>query len=297
MARMSTHTHDDVDWASRLSALRRFALLEHEPLATVAARLTEGLGEGATVVDVGCGAGGMSSALAAALQRGGGGTMVLVDAVDEVLAAAQEAVTTTLSASSGAGVSVETVLADAGTAELRDLVPAADVVWASAVVHHLPDQQAAITRLADALRSGGLLAVAEGGLETRCLPWDLGVGRPGLEQRLNAGRDEWFGELRATMPDAVRMPYGWTAALGRAGLAATGSFGYLIDHPAPAGPFVREFAVERVEWLSEAAGERLDPEDREAVQRLLDSGAPEYVGTRDDIYLLSARTVHHGRRP
>ncbi|WP_199434290.1 methyltransferase domain-containing protein [Qaidamihabitans albus] len=296
---MSAHTHDDIDWAARLSAMRRLDLLERECLASVAARITEHLPDSATVIDVGCGAGGMSAALAAALRRRGGGTLILVDAVDELLAAASEAAVAAaaMPTPTAAEVRVETVVADVGTVDLHEMVPPADLIWASAVVHHLPDQQAAIARLARVLRAGGRLAVAEGGLETRCLPWDVGVGEPGLEQRLNAARNDWFAELRATIPDAVPMPYGWTTALDRAGLTETGSFSYLIDHPAPGDSTVRDFAAERLAWLAEVTGERISDLDRAAVRRLLDPGWPEYLGARDDVFLLFARTVHHGRLP
>ncbi|PRX43557.1 methyltransferase family protein [Prauserella shujinwangii] len=272
--------------------MRRLDQLEREPLAAVAARLTADLPDAATVVDIGSGSGGMSAALAAALRGRGGGTLVLVDAVDELLAAARESAL----AEAGADVRVETVVADAATAELPELLPRADLVWGSAVVHHLPDQQAAVNRFAEMLRPGGLLAVAEGGLETSCLPWDVGVGTPGLEQRLNAARNAWFGELRAGMPEAVRMPHGWTTALRRAGLVGTSSFTYLIDHPAPGGPLVQEFAAERLGWLAEIAEDRVSAEDSDAARRLLDPEAPEYLGHRDDVFVLSARTVHYGHR-
>ncbi|WP_112280868.1 class I SAM-dependent methyltransferase [Prauserella muralis] len=288
---MSAHTHDDIDWAARLSAMRRLDALEQDAITAVASRLTAELPADAVVVDVGSGSGGMSAALAEAL-RGRGGTLVLVDAVDELLEAARDAAVER----GGARVRVDTVIADAGSDDLGTLVPPADLLWASAVVHHLPDQQAAVDRLVGVLRPGGLLAVAEGGLDARCLPWDLGVGDPGLELRLNAARDAWFERLRATMPDAVRMPYGWTSALRRAGLSDVHSFSYLLDHPAPAGVAVRDFVVERITWLGETVGEWLSEADKEAVRRLLDPGSADYLGARDDLYLLNARTVHHGRR-
>ncbi|MEU6645850.1 class I SAM-dependent methyltransferase [Saccharomonospora sp. NPDC046836] len=290
---MPAHTHDHVDWASRLTALRRQDSLERDPLTVVATRLGSGLPQGATVVDVGSGAGGMSAALTHTLRQHGGGTMILVDAVDELLAAAQDSA----SAVGDGTVNLRTVGADVGSQALQELVPAADLVWASAVVHHLPDQQVAVDRLAAALRPSGMLAVSEGGLDTRCLPWDMGFGKPGLELRLNAIRDSWFEQLRATMPEAVRMPYGWTTALRHAGLVDVGSFTYLVDHPAPADDLVREFAIDRIGWLAEIAEDQLDAADRATARRLLDPDAPEYLGARDDLYLLSARTVHYGRRP
>lgn len=290
---VSAHTHDDVDWAARLAGMRRLDELERSALADVASKLVADLPSGATVVDVGSGSGGMSAALAEALRTRGGGTVVLVDAVDELLAAAAQQ-------ARGAGgdhVTVHEVVADAGTQPLADAVPGADLVWASAVVHHLPDQQLAVDRLVAALNPGGVLAVAEGGLGMRCLPWDLGLGRPGLELRLLAHRDAWFEDMRADMPDARRMGHGWNVALGRAGLEHVSSFSYVVDYPAPGGPAVREFVLDHLDGLAGMVEDRLGDEDRETVQRLLDPQDREHLGHRDDLYLLSTRTVHVGTRP
>lgn len=290
---MSAHTHDDIDWADRLTALRRFDALERTALSAVAARLAADLPSNPVVVDVGSGAGGMSVALAESLTRRGGGRLILVDAVGELLTAAHDAATAVVDST----VQVSTVCADVGTAELRDLLPEADLVWAASVLHHLPDQQSAVNRLAETLRPAGRLAVAEGGFPARCLPWDLGVGNPGLEDRLNVARVAWFEQMRATMPGVVRMPYGWNTALTRAGLAEGSSFTYLVEHPAPADAAVREFAVERITWLTEMAEDRISDEDREAACRLVDPDGPDYLGHCDDVYLLSARTVYTARRP
>lgn len=293
MGEMAAHTHDDVDWAARLSGMRRLDAIESAATAEVADRLTRGLAAGATVVDVGSGAGGMSAPLAASLRAKGGGTVVTVDAVDELIAAAGDAARQ----AGGASVTVEEIVADAGTEPLAALVEPADLVWASAVVHHLPDQQAAVDRLAAALRPGGVLALAEGGLGMRCLPWDLGVGRPGLELRLLGHRDAWFEDMRSSMPDAVRMDYGWTTALARAGLTAVTSFTYLVDHPAPVGDRVREFVLDHISGLAEMTADRTDAADREAVGLILDPTRVEYLGRRDDVHVLSARTVHVGTKP
>lgn len=287
---MAAHTHDDVDWAARLSSMRTLAELESTATAGVADRITGHLATGATVVDVGSGAGGMSAALAASLSARGGGTVVVVDAVDELIAAAG----TAAREAGGGAVTVDEIVADAGVEPLADLVAPADLVWASAVVHHLPDQQAAVDRLAAALRPGGVLAVAEGGLGMRCLPWDLGIGRPGLELRLLAHRDAWFEEMRASMPDVVRMGYGWTTALARAGLTGVTSFTYLVDEPAPVGERVREFVLDHIRGLAEMADDRMDAADRDTVARLLDPAAADHLGRREDVHLLSARTVYLG---
>ncbi|WP_158886422.1 class I SAM-dependent methyltransferase [Amycolatopsis anabasis] len=292
------HTHDDVDWAERLPALRRADELDAEALAEAAARLTGGLPAGATVVDVGSGAGGMSAALATVLSKQAGGRLVLVDAVPELLAAATETATAAVSGvSDGQAVRIETVHADAAAEDLPEHVPPADLVWASGLVHHLPDQQAAVATLTGMLRRAGILALGEGGLDTRCLPWDLGVGEPGLEQRLLAGRARWFLDMRTAMPGSVRMPYGWSEALNRAGLIDVGSFSTLIDHPAPASAALRAYVVGQIEWLADTAADHLGEDDRNVVRRLLDPDAAEFLGNRDDLYLLTSHTIHYGRKP
>src|SRR5438105_4773035 len=123
MGVVTAHTHDDVDWAERLPTLRRANALDAGTLAEVAARLTGDLPENATVADIGCGAGGMSAAMATALSRHAGGTLILVDAVPELLAAATEAAATAATAAGGRDVRVDTVHADVAAGNLSALIP------------------------------------------------------------------------------------------------------------------------------------------------------------------------------
>jgi SAM-dependent methyltransferase len=291
MVVMSAHTHDDVDWAARLPAMRRADALDAEAHGGVAARLIADLPDRPTIVDAGCGTGGMSAAFAAQMATRSGGFLILVDATEELLAEAEKAT----ASAAGADVRIETVVADVVGGHLHELVPPADLVWASAMVHHLPDQQAGLNELAGGLRPGGLLAITEGGLQMQCLPWDLGLGKPGLEYRLLAARDDWFGELRAGMAGTVPLPYGWNIALGKAGLTDVSAFSYLHDHPAPGSDAVRGFVADRVAWLADVGDDRISQADRETVNRLTDPADPAYLGARDDVFLLGTRTVHFGR--
>lgn len=308
------HTHDHIDWAARIPELRQVDALHAAAFAEIAVRLSASLPANPTVVDVGSGAGGMSRALAAVLAQRGGGTLLLVDAVPELLAVAADharggaedpaaALGSMSTGPDGAAdshsagkVEINTVHADVAELALSELVPAADLIWAASMVHHLPDQQAGVSAFAGALASGGVLAVAEGGLEKRTLPWDLGIGRPGLERRLQAARDDAFGEMRESIDGTTRMPYGWSTALTRAGLRDVSSFSSLVDHPAPPSNPVREYVISNLTDLAETVDERLTVEDREAVRRLLDPADPGYLGRRDDLYLLGTRTVHFGRK-
>lgn len=297
VARMAhTHTHDNIDWPTRLASLRRADDLDVVYDRQVADRLVGLLGAASepVVVDVGSGGGGMSAAFAGALAaRGGGGRVVLSDAVGELLDAAAAHVRDVVA---DASVVVEAVQADASSEQLAEQLPPANLVWASRVVHHLPDQQRAIDELARVLAPGGWLALCEGGLATRCLPWDLGIGEPGLGSRLTAARDNWFVGMRGDMPGVKSLPIGWTKALAVAGLTEVFSFSYVIDHPAPASDEVRKSVVDWLAWLYGVGEDQFSATDRETVARLLDPADEAYVGARDDVFILGASTVHLGRK-
>ncbi len=289
------HTHDGIDWNDRLTALRRADETTAESDRRVAERLVDLMASGDTppvVVDIGSGAGGMSAAFASVLASRGGGRVVLADAVDALLSAATEYVTQ----AAGDKVRVDAVSVDAADDGLVSALPEADLVWASRVVHHLPDQQQAINRLTTVLTPGGWLALSEGGLRTQCLPWDIGIGNPGLGDRLLAARDAWFVRMRDGIPGSVRLPIGWTRALDEAGLTDTWSFSYVTDLPAPASELVRLSIVDWLGWMSAVGEEYLDETDRRTVERLLDQNDEAYVATRDDVFLLGATTVHLGRK-
>jgi SAM-dependent methyltransferase len=106
---------------------------------------------------------------------------------------------------------------DSVVADGLDGLPAADLVWASHVAHHLPDQRRMVAALATWLAPGGCLALAEGGLSMRCLPWDVGIGEPGLQDRLIAAHGVWFHGMRTGIPGSVRLPVGWNLVLAEAG--------------------------------------------------------------------------------
>ncbi|WP_084535591.1 class I SAM-dependent methyltransferase [Nocardia yamanashiensis] len=290
------HTHDGIDWTQLLDNLRRDDAMAAVTNAEIARRLialpNDG-GDRPTVMDAGAGAGGQSAAFAKELAARGGGRLVIVDATPELLDVAKEAAERALDGSDS--VTIETIQADAAAADLAEQLPAADLVWASRMVHHLPDQQAGTTGLAGVVRPGGWLALAEGGLPIRCLPWELGLGRPGLQDRLLAARDAGFAQMRADIEGSVPMPYGWNTALSRAGLTDVTSFSVLTDHPAPPTDDVRESVIAWLGFLRERAVD-LDDTDKTTLDALLDPAAPTFLGHRDDIYMLGATTVFIGRR-
>jgi len=281
---------EELVWAEQAAALDHSAALL-APLDVAAADWLQPPA-GGTVADVGCGAGGMTVVLAERV--GAGGVVYAVDGEPALLDLARRR-----AAARGVAAWTRVVKADLEGDEnlATTITEAVDLIWAAHVVHHLPDQQAGIDRFARLLRPGGRLALAEGGFPLVMLPSDLGVGAPGLEARLRAAEDAWFGDLRASMPGVVGAPHGWPVLLAAAGLVEVTARSFLLDRPAPLGEDDRDFVVHSLGKRVERVGERLDGDDRAAWSRLLDRDGPDWVGRRADLYLLSVRTVHVGRRP
>jgi SAM-dependent methyltransferase len=291
---MTTLPAYQVDWAQQAGHLTDAAREDHAWHLAVArdlVRRTDRL-----ALDVGCGAAGMTLAIARVMTCG---RIIAADSDPEILDAARAHVQTEWT---DPRVAIDVVRADLanGVVALREALPTgADLLWASACVHHVGDQQAALAALATLLRSGGRLALAEGGLPARRLPWDLGIGDPGLEMRLQAAEDAWFARMRAHLPQARRMPYGWTEALHRAGLAPVTTRTTLWEKPVPLQ------RVDRLAVVAELAHrvDRLRPTmliqdgDLAAWRRLLDPDDVAWLGHREDLSSLVARSVHIGLRP
>ena len=279
------HHTPDVNWADVVDHMDRGAAISRPMNEQVVAWLH--LPTGARVTDVGCGAGGMTVLLAAAV--GPDGSVVAVDGEPALLAA-----TTARCEHAGFGDRIETLQHDLsdGPPPLADL----DLAWAAGVVHHLGDQQATVNGLATMLAAGGRLALAEGGLPQRCLPWDVGVGEPGLEDQLAAAEADWFAAMRRDQPGTQRTPYGWSLVLATAGLTEVTSKSFLLDLPPPLDDEVRTHQTESFGVRVERVGERLTGDDRDAWDRLLDPDGSDYLGRRDDLHVLSATTVHVGTR-
>lgn len=296
----------EIDWAEQAGRLRAAAQGEADWNAMVATSLVRDSDK--VAADIGCGGGGMAKALAEALPDGT--TVVAIDADPDVLEQARE--------HTAGLVRCELASMDDGAEPLRRAIAApADLIWASASVHHAADQQAAIDALASLLAPGGRLALAEGGLPARNLPWELGVGEPGLELRLDLAQDRWFKVMRDSLPGSVPMPYGWTEALTRAGLTGVTTRSILTEVSPPLSPERLEHVVSqfrhRVERLTADAEPHghghghghhvpadvdwLSADDLAAWEQLLDPDDAHYLGRRTDLAVLSVRSIHVGHAP
>jgi SAM-dependent methyltransferase len=282
------HVHDDVDWVQQAAALAAWDGLEEDRNRAIVEWL--GVRSGATVVDVGSGAGGMAAALLDAV--GEPGTVILVDGARELLDIAQRRV-------QRPGHHVMTINADLEHEQLSGVLPhgRSDLVHASAVVHHLDDELAAIRSFAEVVRPGGKVVVGEGGLGHRFLPADCGVGRPGLEQRLAVAEEAWFWDEVRPADATVRTGRGWDVLLAEAGLVEVTARSFLLDIPPPLDRSTREVVRVRLAGRLDKIADLLDVDDRDTLARLLDDDDPLSVMRRPDVYVLSARTVHVGTVP
>lgn len=171
-------------------------------------------------------------------------------------------------------------------------VPAANLVWAAHVVHHLPDPVAGLAELGRLTAPDGLVAVAEGGLNLRVLPGGYGVGRPGFVHRLEAALSEHFIDAY-DLPERVTSGVeDWPVLMTTAGLGHLASRTFLLDLPAPVEPAVRAYVVEKFRNLSHVVGSRIDRVDAEALSRLVDPTDPMSLHQRRELFVLAARTVH-----
>jgi SAM-dependent methyltransferase len=289
---MSHHHGPDraFDWDARADELERegeVGLPWFEAAVDWVAGLTEG-SDVRRVLDVGAGPGVATSVLA---DRFPTATVTAVDSATALLARAQSR-----AARLGLGNRVDT-LAAALDGDLADL-PEADVIWASRVLHHLPDQAKALQALGNRLRPGGLLVLVEGGLASRFLPTECGIGSPGLLERLDAAVAAALTTMLGHGPDSPvpRPTLDWPVQLAEAGLTPVGTRSFLLDLPAPVTPAVRAHLIRRIGRTPHLAGEHLRDDDRTALEQLLDPENPLGLHRRPDLFLLTAVTAHAARR-
>ncbi|WGP10226.1 class I SAM-dependent methyltransferase [Streptomyces sp. SH5] len=184
----------------------------------------------------------------------------------------------------GLGDRVRTLEADAG-AGLPGVVDA-DLVWASASLHHLDDPATALAGIRAALRPGGLLAVAEVDGMPYFLPADGESGE--LEARCRAALDGLHAE---------RMPHrgaDWGPLLTAAGFSVEQERAEPWELRAPLPEGAGRYAFLVFERIRGSLDGRVDTDDLAALDRLVDGG-PEDVRHRDDLVVRSTRRTWMAR--
>jgi SAM-dependent methyltransferase len=282
------HDHDHLDWAAMAPMLEAQAELYTPLYRQALAWLAQESPAPGLVADVGSGPGVVSCLFAEAFP---GARVVAVDGAAPLLERARER-----AARLGVGDRFTTLTGDL-PGVLGELDYPADLMWASQSLHHLGDQRAALAALAGHLAPGGTLAVLEGGLPARFLPRDLGIGRPGLQARMHAVEEDFFAEMRASLPGTVAEAEDWPAMLMAAGLKHTGTRSFLLDLPAPVPDAARAHVATSLSRLRERVGDGLDATDRATLDRLLDPDDEAGVHRRQDVFVLVAHTVYTAVRP
>ncbi|MEU7382757.1 methyltransferase [Streptomyces sp. NPDC042207] len=250
---------------------------------TVMAWLREKAPEPGLIVDAGSGPGVVSCLFAEAFP---GARVVAVDGSDPLLERARAR-----AARLGLVDRLGT-LAGELPGVLDELEYPADLLWAGNSLHHLGDQRAALVAFAERLAPGGTLALLEGGLPARFLARDIGIGRPGLQARIDVVQEDWFSRMRAELPGSVAETEDWPALLASAGLEPTGTRSFLLDLPAPVSDRARAYVAAELNRLGEALEGGIAAEDRATLDRLLDPDDEASVHRRSDLFVLKAYTVY-----
>ncbi|MFF9183848.1 class I SAM-dependent methyltransferase [Streptomyces misionensis] len=278
----------DIDWNEMAPLLEAQAELFGPLYEQALGWLADEVPEPGLIVDAGSGPGVLSCLFARTFP---GARVVAVDGTAPLLDRARAR-----AADQGFGDRFDTLTGELPEV-LEKLEQPAGLLWASRSLHHLGDQRAALTAFARRLAPGGTLAILEGGLPSRFLPRDIGIGRPGLGARLDALEEEWFARMRAELPGSVAEIEDWPALLTAAGLRHTGTRSFLLDLPAPATDRTRTYVAASLGRLRDGFGDALTAEDRDTLDRLLDPADPASVHRRPDVFVLSAHTVHTAVRP
>ena len=260
---------------------RVFRDLDHEVGAWL------GINRGARVLDAGCGVGGMATVFA-----GLAGELVAVDLEPEHVRETGERIE-----EAGFSDTASPRVADITALDVPD--GSFDLVWCSRVIHHLPDMLAGVRELARVAKPGGAVAIREGGFGFRVLPDEVEIGGRWFEDRLAATGVGRFAPPRNAENGRTPYLFGWSQLLLDAGLTDVRGKTFTFDALSPLTDDQQawiEFHWRR--WLThDESRARLDDEDAEVIETLLDPESPHYLFARTDLHLRSATTVYTGVKP
>jgi SAM-dependent methyltransferase len=230
------------------------------------------------VLDVGCGPGVVSVRLAQDRPRR---SVTAIDSSEPLLDRVRRRAT-----DAGMGDRVVTLVGD-----LDHALPgteAADLVWASMVLHHVTDPGATLERLRDRLVPGGVLVMVEFGNAPTILGRDNQLVIDGTWTRFQTAAAASLTERLGFDPVSID----WPAALSGAGFGDITDEGLQAVHSAPLSAIARAWLVKHLRRGIEMATDRLDARDLATLSSLADE-APR----RDDLTVVAERRVLTARRP
>jgi len=168
---------------------------------------------------------------------------------------------------------------------------ALDLVWAANSLHHMGDPDRVLDEVFAAVRPGGLLALLELDSFPRFLPQDLGLGRPGLEERCHAAMADHHHE------EVPHLGADWTGNLVRAGFTIEERRDFSIDLSAPLPEAAGRYAQATIRRFRTGLADRLDADDLAVLDALLAEDGPDSILRRTDLGVRTRRTVWAARRP
>jgi SAM-dependent methyltransferase len=233
------------------------------------------------ILDLGAGSGTGTIALA---RRFAGAEVIAVDNSEDMLSRIQAK-----ALDLGLASRIRTIHTDLD--EAWPILDTLDVTWASMSMHHMAEPDQVLGNVFAATRPDGLVAVAEFDEPLRFLPDDVGFGRPGLEARC---LDALGKEHAHSVPE---LGSDWSPRLSAAGFAEVVERVFSIELNAPRSPAAINYARGWLRRLRSGAAHRLDPDDQQALDRLLDAGGLDALQHRRELQVRGTRTVTLGRRP
>lgn len=225
------------------------------------------------IIDLGAGTGAGTLSLARHLPAA---TVTAVDMDEELLAHLRHR-----ARSLGVAERIRTVQADLDQ-PWPDL-GLADLIWASASLHHVAEPAQALARAVTALRPGGVIAVTELDSFPRFLTDPAGSA---LENRCHQ-------ELaRVRRQRGLHMDEDWGARLTEAGFAVEATRRFDIVLPPPLPPAAGRYAQVSFQHMRHGLEDRLSAEDLAALDKIATG-----VAERTDLTVRTVRTAWLARRP
>lgn len=238
------------------------------------------------ILDVGSGPGVAAIALAAAFP---GAMAVAVDASAPLLELVQDR-----AVAHGVAGRVHTEVAD--LEQPLEVLGAADVVWASMVLHHVASPADTLRQLRSVLRPGGLLAIVEFGAGALgALPVGFDVDNDGFVGRHS---DALLAAVADHLPPGA-MVLDWPSLLADAGFELVDQGELEMHLPAPLTETQRRYVLQGLQMSQPMMDERLDAGDLATLAGLaglVSEDDPRCVLNRDDLALDVSRAFFLARR-
>lgn len=274
MSEEAHHDHGDSDITGMAELADLDAEVLHQYIGEATAWVASALPAPERVLDLGAGTGTGTVALA---ERFAAADITAIDASDEMLGRACRKM-----AERGFGDRVRTIVADLD--EGWPHLPHVDLVWASLSLHHLADPDRVLADAYAALRPGGVLAVLEMGRLPRFLPDDIGIGRPGLEQRVHDSVAATHAELMPTIGTD------WSPRLEKAGFTVLDAREFSLDLRPPLPRATPRYALTYLRRVRPTLDGSLTGDDLATLDTLLADHGPHSILERGDLRVTGSRT-------